>query len=286
MLEKLRQNTLRVTTIQQKFEACVDLDLQVRTGEKLKTSLKAIISKLFFEDNFEENDKVALNALVSKWIHHINIGLEEYSSDWQRQALEILVRNVNGGSNLSHIRQIGPLQFLNELKFNTAFEYYGFLGRGKTFSLVYRRRPKRQHFQRYVGVGYSDKGAAKIISTDASPSWQTTAGSYQKVVKEAAYGNSIRAKSLRISSRSVISLPVGKTLDGRRRFDKFSILTTKCGKKILLNDLPTKTSVTWEVLEKLVTDLESGFFPLKYKGNKATYILDRRQNRGSLELMN
>jgi hypothetical protein len=55
--------------------------------------------------------------------------------------------------------------------------FFGLLGQKYTLPrLRETRRPVRSHFQRYVGVGYKDKGGSSKPAYDGSPSWQNISG--------------------------------------------------------------------------------------------------------------
>lgn len=271
-----RQNTLRVTTIQRTEEYEVDSKFEVHSGDKLKTTLKAIISKFFFEE-YDDQDIVALNALYGKFLHHLELGIEELRSSWQRQALDLFLKLVNQKCERDHIMQTGPLQFLGDLKFQNEFEYYGFLGRGFQITLRTKRRKKRNHFQKFIGVGYSDKGAARNSSTDGSPSWQRASGEYQNVLENIVFMNSFKIREHKVLLSQRKSIPIGKTMDGSKRFFEFNEQILEDGTKVLLAENSNRFPVTWEIISEATNDLGSGFFPVEFKDKAGSIILEQRR---------
>lgn len=174
-----RHHPLRVapTLVHQDVVLAADTKLALyHRGIKALEAFKLICSKYIFDrENFDENDRLALNLAIERFKHDESLGLQRELTSLQRIALDVFQKEINlDDPGLSN----GFRTELNSLFYRTPSEYFGRLGQLPSnfkFQLKYTRRKVKRHFVKYIGVGYADKGSARNRSLDGSPTWQELA---------------------------------------------------------------------------------------------------------------
>jgi hypothetical protein len=159
-----------------------------------------------FGGKVDEESKLAIN-LFSKYLNFVEYNMIVLS-EMQNFALRTLIREINSGhQGLTNKAFLESLHGL--LLYVKKEEYFGRL-RGKTQKYIIKMnlRPKRNHFQRYIGVGYKDKGTAKEESWDGFHSWQEITSTGESKLNEV-----IRANSFKLSGRSIKSARFFKSID-------------------------------------------------------------------------
>lgn len=189
---KSGQNPFAVTTIPhylQRGNLLVSSELVVKhKGYKLQGALKHLISYFYFEDENCFNDpekKLAFNLMASNYIYFFELGM--ISDDNHLDYFIEFIASVNKSKKLegpSKIMIDNSLEKLN-LKFVNEYEYFGATKNAEPLTLVlnYQDRKVKKHPARYVGVGYNDKGNARISSKNGNPSWQDIAARRDESIK-------------------------------------------------------------------------------------------------------
>jgi hypothetical protein len=190
-------------------------------------TLKCLLSKykLFGSENFSEDERLAVNLLYSKFLNQIQLNMIVLS-ELQKWGLQTLIKEINsrkeGLTNNAFLSSLhGILLFPNK------FEYYGKLLK-KNLSILIKMdlRPKRKHFERYIGVGYKDKGTATVESQNGFHSWQEITATSETKLNEIIRTNSLRLQSKEIKfQRSFKTFEFGIDRFGNpRRVDLENIL--------------------------------------------------------------
>lgn len=209
-MNQFRQNTLlAVTTLNnyEKVEAASELKC-FHPGVRLQEALKLLLSRyyLFGEGNDGES-RIAINLLYSKYLNLISLNMVKLS-ELQKFALQTLIREINTGhSGLTNRAFLESLH--KSLLYVRKEEYFGRL-RGKTQQFIIKMdlRPKRNHFEKYIGVGYKDKGTAKEESWDGFHSWQEITSTGESKLNEV-----IRANSRKLLGKQIKSANYHKSYD-------------------------------------------------------------------------
>lgn len=214
------QNTLLVTTTPSdkvKYEAAHELKC-FHPGIRLPEALRLMLSRytLLGEGN-DKDSKVAINLLYSKYLNLIELKMVQLSN-LQKVALQTLIKEINSGhrglTNSAFLQSLYGL-----LLFARKEEYFGKLkGKPQVLKIQLSIRPKRNYSTKHVGVGYKDKGTAKVVSCDGSPSWQEITATGEAKLDEIIRANSQRLKGKVIKSlRNFQSIEVGITNFGNPR---------------------------------------------------------------------
>lgn len=209
-MNQFRQNTLlAVTTLDNydKVEAASELKC-FHPGVKLQEALKLLLSRYFlFREEPDKESKTAINLLYSKYWNLVELNMVKLT-EMQNFALRTLIKEINSGhfglTNKAFLESLyGILLYVRKE------EYFGRL-RGKTQKFIIRMdlRPKRNHFEKYIGVGYKDKGTAKEESWDGFHSWQEITSTGKSKLNEV-----IRANSHRLQGKSIKSARYMKSYD-------------------------------------------------------------------------
>jgi hypothetical protein len=184
MIQKSRQSALLVAPILgNRGEKFVDSNYQFNS-KNIKFLIKSVIhtvlncQKQFTIEKKREFSEY-FGVLVSKYIEKADLGIEvELSStDSMRLRLVQMFLNskfteLNWPPSLSHLEVD---QFFAE---KDSFEYHGNIKNKDLPVIKMKRRVKKHHTERYVGVGYKDKGSSKDTSNDGSPSWKESSRVY------------------------------------------------------------------------------------------------------------
>lgn len=168
------QNTLLVPTIQW-FEgkSAVDIHFKLEGGNR---NLGTLISLVM---GVNENKLVEWTAswhtyfciLWSIYETKIDLGLEENLSSLEQAHIRCFMMYSKIGENWHTNKMYQTSRFSL-----SPHSFYGLLGKTKSLPTIRQQRRKSiKHFQQYIGVGYKDKGAAKVESEDGTPRWQNVA---------------------------------------------------------------------------------------------------------------
>lgn len=167
-----RQNTLLVPTIQSISEVGVDKHLSLEGGHrKIKNLLKILIGSYFYENSWTENHRTYWFHILSIFQHKVDLGIEENPDIWDQTLFKMISHNTLD-------KNTRPAWVTQSNLFPSEYEYYGIILK-KDFKLpkiLERRRKSKTHFQRYIGVGYKDKGATTESSQDGNHPWQEVVG--------------------------------------------------------------------------------------------------------------
>lgn len=193
-MNQFRQNTLLVVSTQQtlgKMEVYSELKCY-HPGIKLIEALNLLFSEyiLFSREMVCEERKIAINLLAGKFLNLVELNMVKLTR-MQLHSFNVLVREINSGHRgLTNEAFLQSLRELNLLMSNK-YEYFGKL-RNKTqkFILKIHNKPKRNHFQKFIGVGYKDKGTAKLESWDGFHSWQEVSAEFEARLDEIVRINS------------------------------------------------------------------------------------------------
>lgn len=212
------QNTLLVssTLCDKTVELHADSNVYLKKNVKDLDCLKIFLSEYLLlnrNNPVEENKKVVINYLFSNILNNINLNMIKVSP-LVKTSLEVLVKEINSGA-----KNLTNTCFLNSLKgnflFANKFEFFGRIGKLQkdkklTFHLQYRRRDSKSHAERFIGVGYKDKGTAKMTHLDGFHSWSEITSSYQSRLEHVTKLNSLRINFKIMSDQRVRkSLTVG-----------------------------------------------------------------------------
>lgn len=181
MIEKSKQSALPVIPIQRNEEIYVDTHYSFPNRGVFK-HLKHLIMIIINErEKFDEVYKKELSeyfgVVLSKYIEKSQLGLEiELSSIDEIRVRSIQnylsgrLKGLTWPPNLSNYGQ--DLFFCQK----DSHEYHGNFKLRKLPPIKMRRRRSRYHHQRFVGVGYRDKGSSKDQSYDGTPDFGTSSG--------------------------------------------------------------------------------------------------------------
>lgn len=174
-MNKTRQRTLVAPTIRQVGELAVDSHLVLSRGLwRISELLKLFINKYrFANEECCKDDTIFIQYLADRFEYEQELGLQDKFSKMQHFAFRKIIESITKTGNWDTFQNKVYDQLYNPF-FMTACEYFGKVVSfaNVQFDLAIRRRPKRHHFQRYVGVGYNDKGTSTELSRDGTPSWQ------------------------------------------------------------------------------------------------------------------
>lgn len=147
--------------------------------EKLKLIIKMLVgSYLYAEEEFTEDQSVYLYFAMNELNRKVELGMEKKLLPYENTLINMIIRR-------SLVKKDLPIWLQKNQFFCTPHEYYGTIYDGFKFpKLVYKRRPKRLHQERYIGVGYKDKGTATDESFDGQPSWKSVAAYNQSKEEE------------------------------------------------------------------------------------------------------
>jgi hypothetical protein len=141
------------------------------------------------------------------------------------------------------------------------------------FILDIRRRPQRKHFEKYIGVGYKDKGAAKVEHNDGSPSWQTITAEGEAKFNEIVAANSRKVAQSKSEKRiSTLSLEVSSlnSYKGNKRvlLVEYSIDNLK----VFLEDIFSDVCPHSEMAKESIISKFKCYIPINYKGKKGFVV--------------
>lgn len=165
-----RQNSLPVVTTQH-MNMNVDDRLSFKfRKDKVKTIIKMLVGLyLYKNEDFNEEQSEYLYFALNELNLKIELGMEKNLLSYETTLITMVIKRSLVTTNL-------PNWLHRNSYFCTAYEFYGNIGNGFTFSpIIYKRRPKRLHHEKYIGVGYKDKGTATDLAFDANPSWTSIA---------------------------------------------------------------------------------------------------------------
>lgn len=281
------QNTLLVTSTLNNRTEEFHVDSEVYLKRRRIKDLELL--KLFLSDyilnysdkkeKLPENNKVAINLLYSKVLNFIDLKMFKFS-ELQVHSLKILIREINSG----HFGLTNSC-FLDSLKgtllFSNKFEFFGKVKSLKiqgllNFTLAVKRREKKNHFEKYIGVGYKDKGTAKNETEDGTPSWEEITGTGLHRLREVKASNTSWVETKSFSDqKETKSLEVGVTRFGnpsRLHLRKFS---GEHGIVIWLDDcdkLSSHSSVCFNSILKCF----GSFVPTKLRNRSGIIIYSTR----------
>lgn len=212
-----RQRTLVVAPIQQYIgDMGADSSLVLERGKwRVDILLKTLLSKFRYQNQLvSKTDLVYLNYLYGRFIHEQKLGLQRQFNAgeefFSKKIIKICneLKDLNSWSN-SSIELYDPW-------YMSKHAYFGVVNENsfKMPKLKMSRRPKRVHFQKFVGVGYNDKGTSRNTSEDASPRWQEAAVTTE--VKR--YLKDSFALNQRNDSFRVIKRQTSETMSGIEKF--------------------------------------------------------------------
>lgn len=274
------QNTLLVaSTLSSRTEEFhVDSEIYLRRkGIKDLDLLKLFLSEyiLIERNNFssyDENKKVAINLLYSKLLNFIQLGMVQIN-ELQKHSLRVLVQEINRKS-----KDLTNACFLDSLKgdflFVNKFEFYGRVNQlrklGKlSFTIAVRRREKKNHFEKYIGVGYKDKGAAKVESEDGFHSWQEIAGTEVYRLKEVIASNSRNInENLLKDSNVLMSLEVGQDSFGNPVKVHLKQYTDELDRVIFLEEHYSKVNCHHPRCRSVIVREMKHFVPVYLRGRR------------------
>lgn len=172
--KQTRQNTLPVATILRYHgESAVDLHFSIEGGQRNLTSLLSFIMSIRVYDNQSWNKEYAdyFSILWSFYETKIDLGLEESLDSLEELQIKKFHKDLyKKESWIPNIKLIRTRFTMD------AFSYYGKKGKtSKLPTIKERRRRSKYHHHNFIGVGYRDKGAARNVSRDGSPSWNEVA---------------------------------------------------------------------------------------------------------------
>lgn len=110
-----------------------------------------------------------IQFMVNLYIDRCQNGMEDSLTKLEEHSINVWINSMkykDPGLFNATFEMVFPLTV-------TKHSYYGLLYSGYSFKmrLKYTRRPKRIHQERYIGVGYKDKGNHSSPHLDGSPSW-------------------------------------------------------------------------------------------------------------------
>jgi len=168
---KEAKTPLLASTNQQLIEG-VDSSYEPRVpGNKLETYIKLFIYKMN-QELLTEVEKLTLYSLIDRYIFETDLGLRPKINFMKMRVIKEILNVLQGGAKTLDIERVVTTQIPEW--FASSRTFYGIV-LNKDFKLITwasRRRKKRFHQSKYVGVGYKDKGKASNPSRDGSPSWQ------------------------------------------------------------------------------------------------------------------
>lgn len=276
MLKQQGQNSLLVVSIPYTEDRnVVDLEYTVvLRGRKAKFWFSHFLSKYIFEGSLVKEEIEVVNILAGRIFHELELGIQEELLPLETHSLKILISEING-KFIGFRKNLSLLKFCPFIKKNP-HEYYGEKGKLEVYPLLkWRRREKKHHFQRYVGVGYKDKGAAKDVSYDGVPSWLTTAGNINNVLEKLSHKNEelIPVKEFNFSRKDVFKIKLKKSIQKKVEKYAFDVFFHQENSNVELwkpdlsyGDLGFKSSFDWDDLFEISTRINKTLYPLKVNG--------------------
>lgn len=291
MLNQQGQNSLLVVSIPYTDDkSVVDLDYSVvLKGRKPIFWFRHFLSKYIYEGKLDKNEVECVNLLAGRIYHELELGIQEGLTPLEAHSLQVLLKEINGESvgfsNNQSLIQLHPYVC------KTPFEYFGEKGELDRYpALKYRRREKRHHFQRYVGVGYKDKGAATDVSHDGSPSWAETAGNIDNALEKLSQQNRelIPVKEFKFLRKDVLTATDRSSLLKKTKKYAFDVYSNIEDPKItlwkpdpfLMGEYGFSAYFEWDDLSKISRELDKTISPVKIDGQNCFVILKAR-NKGS-----
>lgn len=180
-MQKTRQTSLVATTIPRDEPMQADSSLRMKMyGKNVLWWLRFYISKIKYEPTIiVQSDLDSCAYLINKFFYEESLGLQQRISQLNSHSLNVLLRllDFSQKKNLEDYFKNSSLQKYLEQGL-TAHSYFGIKfqnPRMKLPKLYIQRRTKRTHSIKHVGVGYNDKGTARLPALDGSPPWQEVA---------------------------------------------------------------------------------------------------------------
>lgn len=142
---------------------------------KNSTNLKLDISMIYVnwlesgKKKFSKETNELIQFMVNSYLEKIDLGMEDGLTKLEQYSITVWL-------NSSKYEDPGLFNASFEMVFPLSISkhaYYGLINDGYKFNicLKYTRRPKRKYHERYIGVGYKDKGTTSIDHLDGSPNW-------------------------------------------------------------------------------------------------------------------
>lgn len=276
-MNQSRQNSLLVVTTQHvQDRKYVDTELRCfHKGKRLSTALGLLLTEYLLIDN-EPNDekKTAINLLYSKYLNFIQLNMIQLT-ETQKIALTVLLREINSGH-----KGLTNKVFLDSLKgtvtFSNLFEFYGNLrNKEQQFLIKETRRPSKHHRERYIGVGYKDKGTAKLESWDGFHSWQEITATGEAKLKEKIRANSFKLKGkIPKSLRQFQSIEIKKDPFGNSI--KLHLELVKYGNLLGYREYHPDENLRQEILETMARTKKysNRFIPARDYDGRYIYLTD------------
>jgi hypothetical protein len=185
-LDQKRQRTFVAPTILQTKDSELFVDSHIslqRSNFKIVNLLKFFFNKFAYQEELvSTDDKLFLNYLFDRFVAEQKLGLQENFSKNQNLMIRTAMICINRTSKLKEHLKLSVFKERNPLLMSS-HAYFGEIfqnsDRIRKLSFRMKRRPTRTHYQKYVGVGYNDKGTSTVCSSDGSPSWQELSYSIQ-----------------------------------------------------------------------------------------------------------
>jgi len=212
MPRNFRQKSLLVATIPQPKTMAVDYEYKVRTKRMRVTELyKLLISYFIYEGKDPDKNEIVKEMLGITYLKILDLrsikllrSPDSTSVGFEKMLVEKILRE--GSLNKEFLPLLTTHMMFSEIYFKNENEYYGKVANSEPIILGHYRRPKKQHHWRFVGVGYKDKGSAKIPNIDCSPSWQEVAQYGDRTTEITEYTNARRIKNFKVLETSQVSV--------------------------------------------------------------------------------
>lgn len=171
-MKQERQNAFLAPPIQAPLDGLhVDSRLCLVQCKNLKLDIGMIHRNWLENDRRKPSDDTftLIYFMVETFREKVELGIEEPLTKLEDYSLTVWLNSMK-------FNDPGLFNETFELVFPltvTKHSYYGLLNSDYSFSmrLKYSRRPKRIYQERYIGVGYKDKGNHSSPHLDGSPSW-------------------------------------------------------------------------------------------------------------------
>lgn len=164
-----RQNPFLVSPIQAPTDGFTRSDrLTLEGNNKIEHSLAMIHYYIIEAGNKWTKELYELSYyLWMKYEEHENLGIVEPLSSLNKTSMKVFLSTFQNGSSIysAAMKTCNPFQI-------SSHAYYGCVKFFKLPILKYTRRPKCKLIERYIGVGYKDKGHLSQPHKDGSPSWK------------------------------------------------------------------------------------------------------------------
>jgi len=216
------QSSLLVTsTLYHNKEMFADTELFLDTkGMRPWLAFRLLLSKFVHEPKGRTSDDLlALNILKEKFDLLIELKMMRINP-YQQNTIKYIVILLNK----SLTAPIENLALQAHEILLPPHEYFGHTRkRDLVFNLKYRRRPVRKHSEKYIGVGYKDKGSSRKEHLDGTPSWQLTVAEEEDNLKRLQIQNMNLVKNpkfIQYSTRKIVEREYSR--DDYQRFKVYT----------------------------------------------------------------